>query len=146
MNKQIGRIRTFCKAFGERTDIVRWDVQQIKQEQILKLEFISKNSPFRQGVRIAIDAGDGIIEVNGQESKAIQIWEDTAPKEVIFKCKSKEGLLSIYNIWDEGRGRQSLSYTSGMILEEVGKKITYKCNDFGYDANFDKLVFSIEKL
>lgn len=116
------------------------------KEQILKIEFISKNSPFRQGVRIAIDAGDGIIEVNGQESKAMQIWEDTAPRQVLVKCKSVEGLLSIYNIWDEGRGKQSLSYTSGMILEEVGNKIIYKRNDFGFDTNFDKLIFSLEKL
>jgi hypothetical protein len=146
MNKQIGRVKTFCKAFEGRTDIVRWDVQQIKQEQILKVEFIGKNSPFRQGVRIAIDAGDGLIEVNGQESKAIQLWEDTAPKVVMLKCKSKEGLLSIYNIWDEGRGRQSLAHTSGMILEDVGNKTIYRCNDFGYDTNFGKLIFSIEKL
>lgn len=145
MNKQFGTFKIYCKAFKGREDIISWDVLEIEQEQILKLTFMSKNSPFRQGVRIAIDTGNGFVEVNGLRSKGMEFWEDNAPKEVIIKCISNKGLVSIYNIWDEGRGRQSLSYTSGMLLEEKQDKRIYYCNDFGYETNFDKLVFSIEK-
>jgi hypothetical protein len=52
----------------------------------------------------------------------------------------------VYNIWDKGKGRQSQLLTSGMILEEKDNKIIYYCNDYGFETDFDKLVFSIEKL
>lgn len=146
LNKQFGRIRTYSKAFEGRNDIVRWDVLHISREQTLKVTFMSKKSRFRQGARIAVDVGDGIIEVNGQKSKAVDLWEDTAPREVVLKCDSKEGLLSVYNIWDEGRGRQSLAHTSGMVVEVNNNMFVYRCNDFGSDPIFDKIVFSIEKV
>lgn len=35
---------------------------------------------------------------------------------------------------------------SGMIVEEKEGNFIYNCNDFGFETNFDDLVFSIEKL
>lgn len=49
-------------------------------------------------------------------------------------------------MWDKGKGPDSQSHTSGMLLEEQGKLLTYYCNDIGFETNFDKLIFSIEKL
>lgn len=118
-----------------------WDVLKIDNEQTIKLTFISKNSKNRQGVRLGIDVGEGYIEVNGLKSKSIELWVDTAPKEVLCKCVSSEDLLSVYNIWDKGKGRQSQLLTSGMILEEKDNKIIYYCNDYGFETDFDKLVF-----
>lgn len=69
-----------------------------------------------------------------------------APQVVICKCHTSDGYLSIYNIWDKGKGRQSQSYSSGMLLEERNNIFTYKCNDIGFDTDFNDLVFSIEKL
>lgn len=146
MNKQIGRVKTYSKVFDGRNDVVRWDVLNIKKEQDLKIVFISTNSRYKQGIRIAVDVGEGYIKVNGQKSKGIQLWENTSPKIVYIKCFSSEGLLSIYNIWDMGRGSESQSHTSGMIIEKRGKKLIYKCNDSGYKTDFDKLVFQIKMM
>jgi hypothetical protein len=142
----IGREKIISKDFEHRHDVIQWDVQKITAEQLIKLTFLSKNSPYRQGVRIAIDAGKGEIEINDIKAKRIELWYDTAPQEVILKCKSSEGLLSIYNIFDTGWGRKSQMYKSGMLIEEQGNKIIYRCNDFGETDRFDKLVFSISKI
>ncbi|WP_153126382.1 MULTISPECIES: hypothetical protein [Bacillales] len=143
---KFGKKRIYNDEFEGRNNVVMWDVLKIDNEQTIKLTFISKNSKNRQGVRLGIDVGEGYIEVNGLKSKSIELWEDTAPKEVLCKCVSSEGLLSVYNIWDKGKGRQSQLLTSGMILEEKDNKIIYYCNDYGFETDFDKLVFSIEKL
>lgn len=138
--------RIYSNEFGECMDVVSWEVLKINHGQLLKVEFISKNSPHRQGVRIAIDSGKGSVEVNGQKAKGILLWWDNSPKEVFLNCTSPSGLISVYNIYDKGTGMRSLMYKSGMILEEQGNKIIYHCNDYGETDKFDKLVFSIEKL
>lgn len=130
-------------------DVIRWDVVDIKENQELNLEFISINSKYKQGIRLAIDVGEGFIEVNGVKSKGIQLWEDTCPKKVKIRCMSSEGKLSIYNIFDIGPERggvKSQVDSSGMIVEQEGNKMIYKCNDVGFQTNFDKLIFEIELL
>jgi len=143
---QVGTEKIYNQAFEGRTDIISWDVIRIENEQLLKIRFISKNSNNRQGVRLAIDVGDGHLEINGISKKGMELWEDTAPKEIICKCHTKSGLVSVYNIWDKGRGRQSLLLTSGMLIEKKGNVYIYHCNDYGYETNFDKFIFSIELL
>ena len=56
------------------------------------------------------------------------LWEDTSPEEVIIKWHTNDGKLSIYNIWDEGDGRESQSYSSGMLISEKDGSLVYKCN------------------
>lgn len=143
---EVGRKTIYNNSFEGRKDIILWHVLDIKPDQLIKINFISKNSKNRQGIRLAIDVGEGYIEINGQRNKGFELWEDTAPKEFTARCVTKEGLISVYNIWDKGKGRQSQILTSGMILETNGNKYTYHCNDFGFDTNFDKLIFSVEKL
>lgn len=145
MRYQVGKERIYNQSFPNRNDVILWDVQKISNEQLLKVTFVSTNPPRRQGIRLATDKG---IEVNGQISPAIRLWEDTAPKEILCKCYTNDGLLSIYNIWDEqnnGFG-SSQADSSGMLLEEKGNILIYRCNDYGFKTNFDSLVFSIEKL
>jgi len=72
------------------------------------------------------------IEINGERAKAFQLWEDNASKEVLCKCDSTDGNLSIYNIWDKGRGAESQAYSSGMLKEISGTKVIYYCNDIGF--------------
>jgi hypothetical protein len=103
----VGRQRIYSKEFEDRDDVVLWDVLEIASLQTLKITFISKNSPHRQGVRVAIDAGQGEIVVNDQRAKGIELWYDTAPRETLLTCMTTDGLVSVYNIWDKGRGTQS---------------------------------------
>ena len=147
MQYKIGMERIYNDLF-DIGDVVLWDVLFIESEQFLTLEFISTNSKYRQGIRLAIDVGDGYIESNNIKSKGIQLWEDTCPKKVNIKCISSAGKLSIYNIYDKGAdGRedvQSQMASCGMLIEKKGNAIQYKCNDTGFCSVFDKLIFQIE--
>jgi len=147
--KNIGRERIYSRDFEERTDVILWDVIDIQNEQLLKITFISKNSTYNQGLRLAVDVGDGFLECNGHSSKSMRFWEEISPSEFIVKCLSPEGLLSVYNIWNErsvGPGNSQM-YCSGMIAQQEGDRTTYYCHDVGKrDISFDKIVFSIEKL
>lgn len=142
---RIGRTRLYNRDFETRDDVVLWDVMEIKHEQWIKVKFISKNSPYAQGVRLAIDAGKGALEIDGESSQEMLLWYHTAPRELVAKCESEEGLLSIYNVFQEKHYPQSQMYGSGMLIEQDGNKRTYRCHDVSMEnVCFDKLVFSIE--
>lgn len=147
MLNQIGTQRLYNNNFVEyKKDVILWDVIAIKPEQELLFKIIGTNSKYRQGVRLAIDVGDGFLEINGIQSKGIQLWEDTCPEEAHIKCNSSAGFLSVYNIFDigsEGSGVRSQVPSCGMILEETGNLYRYYCNDAGFETNFDKLIFEI---
>ncbi|ODG90029.1 MULTISPECIES: hypothetical protein [Bacillaceae] len=144
----IGIERIYSKSFSEKgmSDVIKWEVQPIVDQQLIKIKFINKGSLHRQGIWLRTDKGIEIPALNEEIYPSINLWEDTSPKEIICKCHSKNGYLSLYNIWDEGDGRESQSYSSGMIVEEKDGIFIYYCNDFGFETNFDDLVFSIEKL
>ncbi|XRG77762.1 hypothetical protein V5E38_18325 [Rossellomorea sp. GAMAL-10_SWC] len=140
--------RIYSKSFSEKgmSNVIKWEVQPIKDQQLIKIKFISKGSFHRQGIWLRTDMGIEIPALSEEIYLSINLWEDTSPKDIICKCHSKNGYLSFYNIWDKGNGRQSQSYSSGMIVDEQEGKIIYKCNDLGFETNFDDLVFLIEKL
>lgn len=141
----VGKERIYNTAFIKKgiKNIVKWEVLKISDGQNIRLTFISSNSDFKQGIWVATDKG---IEINGIVYPQINLWQDTAPKEIIFKCHTDIGLLSFYNIWDDGDGRESQAHTSGMIVEENRNVKIYRCNDYGFETDFNKLVFSIEKM
>lgn len=146
---EIGQKKIFNKAFAEKdlSNVVLWDVQNIKNGQRIRVKFISKNSTHRQGLWLRTDEGIRIPVLSNEVFINVNLWEDTAPKEVICKCFSKDGNLSVYNIWDEGDGRRSQGYSSGMLIDEQEDgTLIYKCNDYGFKTDFTDLVFSIEKL
>lgn len=143
---EIGKERIYNHEFKGRDDIIKWDVLNVEYGQSLKIKFISTNSINRQGIRLSIDYGKGYLEIYDIHNKGMIIWKDTSPKEFICKCFSEKGVISVYNIWDKGIGMQSLLMTSGMLIKTEGNVSTYYCNDFGFETNFDKLIFSIEKL
>lgn len=146
MKSKIKRI--FNRAFAEKGlhNVIKWDVQNIEDGQEIKINFISKGSPHRQGILLSSDNGILIPSLSNDKYPSISLWEDTAPEELICKCFTSEGYLSIYNIWDKGNGKQSQSYSSGMLLEERDNILIYKCNDIGFDTDFNDLVLTIEKL
>ena len=145
---EIGNELILNTAFAERglNNVVLWDVQNIKDGQSIKITFISTNSQHRQGIWLKTNKGIEIPSLENNVNKSINLWEDTAPKEIILKCHTTDGKLSIYNIWDEGDGKESQAYSSGMLINDKNGLLVYKCNDYGIDTDFSSLVFSLEKL
>ena len=143
----IGRERLYNTEDFNRDDVVLWDVLNVKPEQEIYLKFISTNSKHRQGVRIAVDVGEGYLEVNGVRAKGMQLWEYNAPKVVKIKCVTDSGLLSVYNIFEDDDGSaMSQMYKCGMLIEEQGNKRIYRCSEYSDEGDFDRLVFQIELL
>lgn len=151
MKYEFGRERIYNQEFEKRgcKSVIRWDVLEIEKEQNIYLEFVSTNSKYKQGIRLAIDVGEGYIEVNNIQAKGVQLWEDTCPKSVKLKCISSEGKLSIYNIFDLGAERggvQSQVDSSGMLVEVSDGYRVYRCNDAGFKTDFNSLEFRIKLL
>lgn len=132
------------KAFLERgqTDVIKWEVCQVDQECHLRLVFEAWGDTSRHGVWLATE---GTLVVNGYSSPSMDIWTDTAQREVAIQVYSSTGHLHLYNIWNSKEvGRQSQSYTSGMLVEQLANGRRYRCSDIGFDTKFDDLVFRIE--
>ncbi len=146
MNFEVGKKRLYNNNFDKDKNIILWDVQKISDGQKIKIKFLINKTNCRQGIRIAVDDGEGELEINGVKSRTMELWDDNTPDEIICLCRSEKEKISIYNIWDERGYPESQLDSSGMILEEKGNTLIYKCNDFGFESNFDKLVFSVEKL
>ena len=145
----VGREKIYNNLFAgvEKDTAIQIDVLNIKKEQELILEFISSNSKYPQGVGLALYEGDGYIEINEQRAKQMAIWKDTAPKKNRIFCFSTEGLVSVYNMYNIGVGRSGVRKqmsSCGMLVEQKGNKVIYRCNDEGFEPKFDALVFSIE--
>jgi hypothetical protein len=138
-----GRKRLYNHAFKGRDDIVLWDILPVRNGERLKLIFESKNSAWEQGVRLATDLG---ITGDDWAGKGVRLWYDHSPREIVFTCHTEGGFLSIYNTWDRGRGPESQKHSSGMLVEDLPHGRRYRCNDIGFDTEFDKLVFRIERL
>lgn len=146
-----GEKRIYNKNFHDLSkNVILWEVLKIGEYQKIIVRFISRKSLHRQGIRIAIDVGDGFLRVNNIESKSINLWMDECPNGVVIECYSDRGLLSLYNIFEKldgwGKGKYSQTAYSGMILERRDNIYLYKCNDTGIETDFNKLVFEIEMI
>lgn len=141
-NNQIGCQRIFNKEYAKRglDNVVHWDVIPVANNQMVTLIFEQVNSKCRQGVWLSCDNG---IMIENTTYKCIDLWYDTAPSVVTFTCYTSNGLLSVYNIFDL-KGRMSLGASSGMLVEEQDNLRRYRCNDYGYDGDFTKLIFRIQ--
>ena len=143
---EIGVRRRYSRGFAERgrDDVIQWEVLPVANGEELTIHFESVDSPWRQGVWLRTDQG---LLVNGLHARSITLWQDTAPAVVPFTCRTSNGFLSFYNIWDRGRvgGSESLSYSSGMLAEEFVGGCRYYCTDSGFTTQFCKLVFSIHR-
>ena len=98
-------------------------------------------------MRIAIDVGEGYLEINRVRAKRMELWEYNAPKVVKIKCVTDSGLLSVYNMFEDDDGSAwSQMYKCGMLIEEQGNKRIYRCSEYSDEGDFDRLVFQIELL
>jgi hypothetical protein len=137
--------KTMNNAFMEKglRNVVMIDVFEINDGDLLTLTFESTNSPWRQGIWLKTNEH---LLINQVQCPSAQIWQDTAPKEVFIECHTSDKRLQLYNIWDRGNGQESQSWTSGMLVEELPNGRRYHCNDIGFDTDFAKLIFRIERL
>jgi hypothetical protein len=138
---QIPSTRIYNKSFKNIKEVVLMDIFPVKNKEIIELTFESKNSDWRQGVWLACDQG---LEINNQRIKSTELWFDSAPTKVSIECFTSNGLLTVYNVWEDSHGRNSQSHTSGMLVDELPLGRRYRCNDIGFQTNFDKIVFRIE--
>ncbi|MFN7845119.1 MAG: hypothetical protein ACK5N9_25635 [Pirellula sp.] len=108
----------------------------------VRVEFKLANSEWRQGVSLTTE---GSFEVGSQQIKrGIALWQDTAPRVVDVRVRSKSGTLQVKNIWDVGDGVvHSWHNGAAMIVDVDGETRRYRCNDGYADADFDDLVFSL---
>lgn len=112
------------------------------------VEFEEVNSPWRQGVWLGTD---GVLEIGGMESPSMVLWSDTAPVGTVVTCRStRTGLLTIYNIWDSGRGygdHESQRASSGMLREDAADgSFQYRCQDISVEPVFDRLTFRLRPI
>ncbi|GJI98215.1 hypothetical protein RugamoR57_49330 [Duganella caerulea] len=123
-----------------RSDVVKWEALPIPEACSLKLIFENWDKSKRHGVWVGVE---GELVVNGFNSASMEIWSDSAPETVLIEVKKSNGIIHLYNIWDSGKGKQSQSYTSGMLIEEIVNGRRYRCNDIGFEEKFDHLTFQI---
>jgi len=135
--------RTLSAAFKTRgiNNVVKIEVYPLKTDEVV-VTFESVQPGRRQGIWLKTDGG---IWVNGQMCPSVELWYDTAPSPVVCRCISSDGKLFLYNIWERQGVSSSLSYSSGMLVEEVPAGRRYRCNDIGFDTQFGKLVFRVER-
>jgi len=142
MNQKFGGQRILNKSFNLVNDVVLWDIFPIRDKESITVFFESQNSTWAQGIWLMTDMG---IECNSQKSSSIVLWFGKAPMKVEILCHTNDGKLNVYNVWDRGFGINSQFFSSGMLIEELENGRRYRCNDIGFDTNFDKLVFWIER-
>lgn len=140
----LGCSRLYNREFLKRgiDDVILWDVFPVVDGELIQITFESVKSELRQGIWMRTDKG---LDINNQHCPSVDLWYDTAPKKVRCKCYTSTGCLSVYNIWESGQ-RLSQCASSGMRIEELANGRRYHCNDFGFETNFDKLVFRIERI
>jgi len=138
--------KTDCKPFIYKDKLVMmWDRIPVSiAETRIFYRIVSTNSEWRQGFSIATkgetESSDEIIVSKGWGD----IWEDISPHEGEIKCRSKNGLLEVKNIWDTGNGCiESWNNGAAMWYEEIPNGRRYHCNDGHFDDDFDDIVFEI---
>ena len=153
MNKKLpewlGKRRIINSYFDNTsTDIIKWEVLPIHNNQLIRVRFVSVNSEYRQGIVIGIYSGEGWLSVNGVTGRVFELWADECPPEFEIECCSDCGFLSVYNMFEDngwaGKRKNSQMDFSGMILEQHGNTFRYRCNNAELNQDFDKLVFEIE--
>jgi hypothetical protein len=125
--------------------VVSLEVVRVSEGSTLEFAIASTSGTWRQGIWLGVH---GELDVAGERGDQFVIWTDTAPKSFQVRvAKTEDGLLRFHNVWDSGRGRkmESLSATSGMLVDEGDGLVTYRCNDIGLSPKFDRLVFELRR-
>lgn len=123
-------------------ETIHTEVIHLNEEKVIKLKFISSNSPRNQGVGFISE--NGISINNAPKQKTVIIWKNEVQSELILKCSS--GFLNIFNVWEEERMVGFHDFQSGMRIKKEKDAMFYSCNDTFANGDFTSLVFSLEIL
>lgn len=126
-------------------EVLQIEAVSVSSGGTAEITFEDAKDGARHGVWLAVD---GELKVGETVSPQITLWMDTAPRTVPIEIvTSSDQLLRLYNVWDDGRGRDSQAATSGMIRDELpGGSIRYRCMDYGAEPSFDALTFTLRIL
>ena len=132
-------------------NVVKWEVLALPMDCKLRLTCIGlKSDRVRQGVRVAVDCGLGVIKVGDSAAEEQLVWIDDIGYQTDFFVETQMSLVSIFNIcWYENHPTRKLWCQGdwmGMVVEDTGQSLIYRCNDCFNSSNFDSLVFSLELL
>ena len=127
--------------------LVAWDPFPLHGNEVrLKIRFVSTNSEWRQGIGLDVDGEFDFFRAR-LFPKGVVLWEDTAPTELEFICRSSSGVLDVKNVWDTGDGCvESWYYGAAMWVEEIPGGRRYHCNDGHPDDNFDDIIFELTRV
>jgi hypothetical protein len=64
------------------------EVLPVHDGEVLKLTFNRTNSPSRQGVWLMTDE---YVVINQVRCPSAELWQDTAPKQVLIECRTRSG-------------------------------------------------------
>ena len=85
------------------------DAIEVAPNFCVKIEILSCNSEWRQGIIISVNGEMDINVGQGDMGSEFILWEDIwlelDYKEVLVNGYSKDEKLVIYNAWDDGSGR-----------------------------------------
>ena len=125
-----------------------WKIDAIEcvDGDVLEVAFEAADRNWSHGLWFAVE---GELEVGGERTSQVVLWERVAPPRVEVRVISTaDGLLRLYNVWDSGRGIQpfeSQSATSGMQKEVLPKGVRYRCQAISREPRFDSVVFTIHR-
>ena len=102
----------------------------LQRHKALKKILLDRKASLAERDDAAIDLGD--FDDPEALDALMEIAVDPQEEDIILASCGE----SIALIWQ--------SHTSGMLLEYNENIIIYHCNDFGFETDFDRLVFSIE--
>lgn len=111
----------------------------------LAVRFVSANSAVRQALRMGVV--DGHVIVNGQQSREIVLWADTAPPRVRLQVvpTAERAVVSLWNAWeDESGAMQAWIGDCGMVIEAARRGVTLRCSDGLGAPDFSDLVVRID--
>lgn len=122
------------------------DVIGCASGDVLEVAFEAADRNWSHGLWLAVD---GHLDVGGEGSSQVVLWERVAPPVIEVRVLSTtDGLLRLYNVWDSGRGIQpfeSQSATSGMQKEVLPEGVRYRCQAISREPRFDSVVFTIHR-
>jgi hypothetical protein len=119
------------------------EVLPVVAGQRLQLVFESSYGDWRHGVWLAVEGGD--LLVNGAAAAQLTLWQDTAPRSVEITVPAADGDLRLYNVWELGGLQRSQSNNCGMLRETVPGGYRFRCSDYGVEADYRHLVFTITR-
>ena len=139
--------KLFLETMGEPINynyetLIRLDKLNVECEFSGIVRLISTSSKWRQGVELRTDS---VLIINNTSGKIMTLWEDFLQFDIPFYGKTNNGLLSVNNIWDFGKGVTE-SWSNGAAMKKIEidhNHYRYCCNDFEPDEDFDDIVFDI---